>query len=72
MTHPQVYYVRKWRPDWFKRPCRVVASGALGSVLIEFAGGERAVVNWRSVRRPPKPRAAKPAAAVPSLLDGIE
>lgn len=49
MTH--VYRWKRYRPEWFGRPCRVVARGGMNSVLIEFAGGERAVVSRHAVRR---------------------
>lgn len=49
MTH--YYHVRKWMPDRFRQPCRVVARGRMGAVLIEFADGWRAVVSRWAVRR---------------------
>lgn len=51
MTH--VYRWKKYRPEWFGRPCRILARGAMNSVLIEFGDGERAVVSRFAVRKAP-------------------
>lgn len=39
------------RATYRGRTCRVVARGALGSVLVEFENGERTVTSARAVRR---------------------
>jgi hypothetical protein len=39
------------RATYRGRRCRVVARGALGSVLVEFEDGERTVTSARAVRR---------------------
>lgn len=48
MTH--VYRWKKYRPDLYGRRCRVVAAGAMNSVLVEFAGGVRHVVSRYAIR----------------------
>lgn len=35
------------------RPCRVLASGRMGSVLVEFRDGQREIVSRRALRRMP-------------------
>jgi hypothetical protein len=52
MTH--TYRIRKWMPERYGRPCRVVARAAgpgPRNVLIEFADHRRAVVPRWSIRR---------------------
>jgi hypothetical protein len=52
MTH--TYRIRKWMPERYGRPCRVVARAAGAgprNVLIEFADHRRAVVPRWSIRR---------------------
>lgn len=47
-------YPAEWpvkRPGLYRRPCRVLRRGAKGSVLIEFADGQREVVSRYAVRR---------------------
>lgn len=39
------------RPELFGRMCRVVASGKLGSVLVEWLDGGRDVVSRRALRK---------------------
>ena len=49
MTH--YWRIRKWLPERFGAPCRVLAAGRLGNILIEFEDGERVVCSRYSVRR---------------------
>jgi hypothetical protein len=59
MTH-----VWHWRPNGIRtldrkgQPCRVLARGRMGSVLVEFADGFRVVASRRAIRliRPAEPR----------------
>lgn len=49
-------YIYAWknnevRAAMFRRPCRVVARGSLGSVLIEFEDGRRTVTSRRALRK---------------------
>lgn len=51
MTH---YYAWKNNPKrltFYRRLCRILARGGLGSVLIEFENGQREIVSRRAVRR---------------------
>lgn len=41
MTH--IYRVRKFHPERFWQPCRVLARGKLNSCLIEFEDGYKMV-----------------------------
>jgi hypothetical protein len=43
--------IRKTLPDRYGQPCRLIATGRLNSVLIEFADGVRHVANRYSIRR---------------------
>lgn len=38
------------RATYKGRHCRVIARGAMQSVLIEFQNGERTVTSWRALR----------------------
>lgn len=49
MTH--TYRWRKYRPDLYGQPCRVIARGTMNSCLIELANGTRHVVSRYAVRR---------------------
>lgn len=49
MTH--VFRWRKYRPEFYGRPCRILARGTMNSVLIEFENGERCVCSRWAVRR---------------------
>lgn len=51
MTHYYAWRNNEKRAGLFRRPCRVVARGALGSVLIEFEDGGREVVSRWALRR---------------------
>jgi hypothetical protein len=46
-----VYRWKKYRPDLFGQRCRVLARGAMNSVLIEFADGTRHCVSRYAVRK---------------------
>ena len=48
------YYAWKNNPKritLYRRPCRVLAYGSLGSILIEFENGQREIVSRRAIRR---------------------
>lgn len=51
LTH--YWRIRKWHPERYGQPCRVLARGALNSVLIEFADGYRMVTSRWYVRKLP-------------------
>ena len=52
MTDPRyVYRWRKWRPELWRRTCRVIARGRLNSALVVFADGTRHVVSRNAIRR---------------------
>lgn len=48
-TH--VYRWRKYLPDLFGRGCRVLARGAMNSVLVAFNDGTLHVVSRHAIRR---------------------
>jgi len=50
MTHLYVWRNNEKRVALFKRECRVVSRGAMNSVLIEFADGQREVVSRYAIR----------------------
>jgi hypothetical protein len=43
--------IRKWLPDRHGSPCRVIARGRNGNILVEFEDGFKAVTPRFSVRR---------------------
>jgi hypothetical protein len=48
VTH--YWRIKRWRPDRYGQPCRIIAAGR-GNVLVQFADGELVVsVRW-SVRK---------------------
>lgn len=49
MTH--YWRIRKWHPEWFGRPCRVVARGKMNSVKVEFADGSWTITSRYFVRK---------------------
>lgn len=51
MTHTYAWRNNEKRARLFKRPCRIVAAGKLGSVMIEFEDGGREIVSRRALRR---------------------
>lgn len=46
-----VWHWRKWLPDRKGQPCRLLATGALNSALVEFPDGVQVVTNRRAVRK---------------------
>jgi hypothetical protein len=52
VTH--FYRWKKYRPDLYGKPCRVLARGKLNSLMIEFADGERHIVSRYAVRKLPR------------------
>lgn len=60
-TYPLYWRVRKVRPEWFGRRCRIVARGRrMDSRMIEFDNGERVITLGSYLRKwrltPPDPR----------------
>ena len=60
-TYPLFWRVRKVRPEWFGRRCRIVARGRrMDSRMIEFDNGERVITLGSYLRKwrltPPDPR----------------
>lgn len=53
MTH--VWRVRKYLPERFGERCRVLVTGRMNSVLVEFADGYRVVTSRYFVRKLPPP-----------------
>lgn len=51
MTHYYAWRNNAKRALLYKRPCRIIAAGKLGSVLVEFEDGGREVVSRRALRR---------------------
>lgn len=49
MTH--VYRWRKYRPELYGRPCRILARGRMNSVMVQFEDGTRHVVSRYAVRK---------------------
>lgn len=49
MTH--IYRIRKFHPERFGQPCRVLARGKLNSCLIEFEDGYKMVTSRWFVRK---------------------
>ena len=43
--------IRKWLPHRFGQRCRIVATGSLNAVLVEFEDGERVVTSRYFVRK---------------------
>lgn len=50
MRFDRYWRIRKWLPDRWGQPCRVVARGRLNSALIEFADGYRVITSRNFVR----------------------
>lgn len=51
MTYDRYWRIRKWRPDRYKQPCRVIARGTMNSCLIEFEDGERVITSRWNIRK---------------------
>ena len=49
MTH--FWRIRKYLPERFGEPCRLIATGRMNSVCIEFADGVRHIASRYSIRR---------------------
>ena len=49
MTH--YWRVKKWLPERFGQPCRIIATGSLNSVMVEFADGTRHVTCRYFIRK---------------------
>jgi len=47
------YNIKRWGSPRFGQPCRILARGRNGNILIEFADGERMVTVRFGVRRLP-------------------
>lgn len=43
--------IRKWLPERYGHPCRLLATGKMNSVLIEFGDGVRQIVSRYSIRK---------------------
>ena len=50
-TCTHFWYWRKWLGHRHNHPCRVLARGAFGSVLVEFGDGYRVIAPRFAVRR---------------------
>ena len=53
MTH--VWRIRKWLPDRFGQRCRILATGSMNSVLLEFEDGFRVVTIRYFIRKIKEP-----------------
>jgi hypothetical protein len=52
MTNFTHYWrIRKWLPERFGQPCRILAVGRMNSVLVEFEDGWRVITVRYFVRR---------------------
>ena len=49
MTH--YWRIKKWLPERFREPCRIIATGGLHSCLVEFADGWRVITSLYFIRR---------------------
>lgn len=52
-AYPLFWRVRRVRPEWYGRRCRIVIHGRRGNRLIEFDDGERVVCPGTYLRRAP-------------------
>jgi hypothetical protein len=50
-THIYAWRNNERRAELCGRRCRIVATGAMGTVLIEFENGERVTTSRRALRR---------------------
>jgi hypothetical protein len=58
MSSHQFPYFYAWannpkRATMARRPCRIVATGKMGSVMIEFQNGQREITSRRALRKMP-------------------
>lgn len=51
MSYDMVYRWKKFRPELFRKRCRLLARLVFNSALVEFEGGERHVVSRNSLAR---------------------
>lgn len=51
VTHYYAWKNNPKRETLYRRECRILARGALNSILIEFADGQREIVSRNAVRR---------------------
>lgn len=49
MTH--IWRIRKWLPERYGQPCRIIATGSRCSALVEFSDGARVVTCRRFLRK---------------------
>ncbi len=61
MTHVYAWGNNSRRADLKGRACRIVATGRMGSALVEFADGERVITSRRAVRRIPMQSSGVPS-----------
>ena len=57
------YYAWKNNPQrarWYKKRLRIIDRGKMNSVLIEFEGGERAIVSGNAIRKVKLPEVIQP------------
>jgi hypothetical protein len=50
-THVYAWRNNERRAALYGRRCRIVATGRMGTVLVEFENGERVTTSHRAVRR---------------------
>ena len=53
MTHTYAWGNNPKRAKLKGRKCKLLVSGKMGSVLVEFENGERVVTSRRALRKPP-------------------
>ena len=71
-THYYAWKNNEKRAMMYKRECHIVARGAMNSILIEFADGQRECVSRHSVRRltsGSSRRAKRPGIESPAAAD---
>lgn len=51
MTHIYTWRNNSKRLALYRRPCRIIARGAMNSILVEFENGQREVVSGNSIRK---------------------
>lgn len=51
MSFDHFYRWKKYKSPFAGKRCRVLARGKLNSVLVEFEGGEKAVVSRYAIRK---------------------
>jgi hypothetical protein len=49
VTH--CYRWKRYRPELYGQPCRILARGKMNSLMIEFADGTRHIVSRYAVRK---------------------